>query len=143
MTATLSVYLAASILGGRDYATAYRTIADQLAAETATLLSPQVLDPAEDNGLTEAQVYDRDVAALNRADCLVAEISQPSLGVGFEIAYAVGLARPVLALYDTRVAGRVSAMVLGCRQVRTVAYRDESAMRSAVHDFLCAIRTSL
>jgi nucleoside 2-deoxyribosyltransferase len=142
MTATspVSVYFAASILGGRDYAAAYRMIAAALAAEAAVLLSPQVLDPAGDGGLTDEQIYDRDIAALTRADCLVAEISQPSLGVGFEIAYATRLSTPILALYDERAT--VSAMMLGCRDIMTVAYRDESAMRSALREFLRTVRTS-
>lgn len=134
------VYLAGSIVGGRAYAGAYRAIARHLAAESAVLLSSQVLDPVGvDGGMTDEQIYDRDVEALARADCLIAEVSQPSIGVGFEIAYALGLSKPVLALYDAVTTNRVSAMVAGCKQVRTVPYDDESTMGTAVREFIRAL----
>ena len=44
---------------------------------------------------------------------MIAEISGPSLGVGFEIAYALYMREiPVLALYDAEVE-KVSAMITG------------------------------
>jgi len=41
--------------------------------------------------------HDRDLAWLQEAECLVAEVTTPSLGVGYEIARAIGWSKPVLA----------------------------------------------
>jgi hypothetical protein len=45
---------------------------------------------------------------------MIAEISGPSLGVGFEISFALYVLNiPVLALYQVN-AGKISAMISGC-----------------------------
>jgi nucleoside 2-deoxyribosyltransferase len=57
------------------------------------------------------QVYARDVAWLRDCDVVIAEVSVPSHGVGYEIGFSLGLGKPVLALYQ---AGRqVSKMISG------------------------------
>ncbi|KAB0337781.1 hypothetical protein FD755_025470, partial [Muntiacus reevesi] len=44
-------------------------------------------------------IHDRDLAWLQQADAVVAEVTQPSLGVGYELGRAVALHKPVLCLF--------------------------------------------
>ncbi len=49
-------------------------------------------------------VYERDTAWIRACDALVAEVSTPSHGVGYEVAYALSLGKPVLCVYRTGAA---------------------------------------
>jgi nucleoside 2-deoxyribosyltransferase len=70
------------------------------------------------SGVTEAEsvitpdeVYARDTAWLRGCQVLIAEVSMPSHGVGYEIGFSLGLGKPVLALYQE--GRRVSKMISG------------------------------
>jgi nucleoside 2-deoxyribosyltransferase len=90
----------------------------------------RVVDPVE--------VYTRDVAWLREADALVAEVSTPSHGVGYEIALALTLGKPVLCLY--RQGARVSKMITGNTEpaLSVAAYADEAQAIQLMHAFLQA-----
>ncbi len=62
-----------------------------------------VIDPQE--------VYSRDVTWIRASDVLIAEASAPSHGVGYEIGFALGLGKPVLALHQEGY--RLSKMISG------------------------------
>ena len=49
--------------------------------------------------LTDEDILERDMEWLSQAHVVIAEVTQPSLGVGFEIARAVTLNKPVLCLF--------------------------------------------
>jgi nucleoside 2-deoxyribosyltransferase len=69
---------------------------------------------AADGELSPEAVFERDTAWLRACDAVIAEVSIPSHGVGFEIAYALEWGRPVLCLAQGGV--RVSKMLTGIRQ---------------------------
>ena len=54
-------------------------LTEHIADEQLTSLGESMDDPT---------IHDRDLAWLKEADCLVAEVTTPSLGVGFEIGKA-------------------------------------------------------
>jgi nucleoside 2-deoxyribosyltransferase len=56
-------------------------------------------------------VYARDTRWIQESEILIAEISAPSHGVGYEIGYALSLGKPVLALYQE--GRKVSKMISG------------------------------
>lgn len=93
---------------------------------------------AADGGLAPEAVFERDTAWLRDCDALIAEVSTPSHGVGFEIAYALGRGKPVLCL--AREGVRVSKMITGIRQpgfaFATYATQEEALAR--MDDFLTA-----
>jgi nucleoside 2-deoxyribosyltransferase len=76
---------------------------------TAHLSSPDVMqmelvvDPVE--------IFNRDMDWLRTSDAVVAEVSTPSHGVGYEIAYALTLGKPVLCLYQA--GKKVSKIITG------------------------------
>jgi 2'-deoxynucleoside 5'-phosphate N-hydrolase len=64
--------------------------------------------------LSESQIYTRDIKWIDGSKLMIAEVSGPSLGVGFEISYALFERKiPVLAVYNDKVKN-VSAMITGC-----------------------------
>jgi nucleoside 2-deoxyribosyltransferase len=72
--------------------------------------------------LSAAAIHDRDLGWIRAADGVIAEVTRPSLGVGYEVAYATQvLAKPVLALFRLSSDRRLSAMIEsapGCQVVR-------------------------
>lgn len=73
------------------------------------------------NDLSDTYIHDRDVEWLLRSDVVVAEVTTPSLGVGYEIATAVEHDIPVIALFRGK-RDRLSAMIAGSSGVTTVTY---------------------
>jgi len=76
---------------------------------TALLASPDVI-PLEGVASPE-DVYARDVRWITECDFLLAEVSTPSHGVGYEIGYALAMGKRVLCLYHK--GRKVSKMILG------------------------------
>jgi hypothetical protein len=66
---------------------------------TAQLSSADIME--EERVISAAEVYQRDVRWVNECDALIAEVSTPSHGVGYEIALALHLGKPVLCCYHT------------------------------------------
>jgi nucleoside 2-deoxyribosyltransferase len=110
----MNVYFACSITGGRQDEVIYQKLVTALQQDghqvpTALLASPEVM-PLEGVVLPE-DVYARDIRWITDCDVLLAEVSTPSHGVGYEIGYALSLGKRVLCLY--RQGRKVSKMILG------------------------------
>jgi 2'-deoxynucleoside 5'-phosphate N-hydrolase len=110
----VNIYFACSITGGREFQPVYEAITRSLLADgheipTAHLAEADVVD--EERIINPAAVYARDVAWIRGAHILIAEVSVPSHGVGYEVAFALGLGKPVLCLYQQ--GRKVSKMITG------------------------------
>lgn len=58
-------------------------------------------------------IHDRDVEWLMMSDVIVAEVTQPSLGVGYELGRAVEMNKRVLCLFRPSSGKVLSAMIRG------------------------------
>jgi nucleoside 2-deoxyribosyltransferase len=110
----MNIYFACSITGGRQDESAYQAIVTALLAEghevpTAGLSRPEVM--ALERITAPKEIYSRDTAWIDACDALVAEVSTPSHGVGYEISYALSKGKPVLCCYRQGVT--VSKMITG------------------------------
>jgi hypothetical protein len=110
----MNVYFSCSLTGGRNDEAIYGAIVAHLLARghdvpTAHLADPQVMDL--EKIVEPADIYARDTAWIEACDAVIAEVSTPSHGVGYEIAYALGLGKPVLCCF--RRGARVSKMITG------------------------------
>lgn len=97
----MNIYFACSITGGREFESVYQDIVRALEGNghqvpTAHLAESGVT--SAEAALPPGEVYERDAAWIRACDALIAEVSVPSHGVGYEIGYALGLGKPVLAL---------------------------------------------
>ncbi len=133
-----TVYFAASISGGRDDAAVYAEVVAILRRH-ATVLTEHVAAPLKvtgEEGISDREIHDRDLAWLSAADVLVAEVTVPSLGVGYEIARALELGKPVLCAVREVPGRRLSAMIAGAPGVELVTYRDPVDLEPALARFL-------
>ena len=127
-----TVYFSGSITGGRADVAIYRAIIDALEGNGLTVLAGAVA--AEDVGpageaIPRGEIFERDLRWLDQADLLVAEVSVPSLGVGYEVAYArYRRDIPVICLYRPGYSQRCSAMISGDPGVELIEYEDLGSM---------------
>ena len=63
--------------------------------------------------MTDTFIYERDVKWLAEADFVVAEVTQPSLGVGYELGFAEAHGKPTLCLFRPASGRSLSAMIRG------------------------------
>ena len=126
----MTIYFAGSIRGGRDDQAIYLQIIELLNRHgtvlTEHLGSEALGDAGED--LADGDIHDRDLEWLRRADVLVAEVTTPSLGVGYEIGRAVEWGKRVICLYRPSRERRLSGMVAGCAGVTVHTYQDVSEL---------------
>ncbi|MCL7970955.1 MAG: nucleoside 2-deoxyribosyltransferase, partial [marine benthic group bacterium] len=80
------------------------------------------LSDGGEQGADDAHIYARDIDWLREADAVVAEVSTPSLGVGYEIARAAQMGKPVVCLFRPEAGRRLSAMIRGNPAVRVLEY---------------------
>jgi nucleoside 2-deoxyribosyltransferase len=110
----MKFYFSCSLTGGRDDEDVYGLIVDHLISRgyevlTAHLARPEVMEV--EKVVDPNEVYRRDIEWIEHCDIFIAEVSTPSHGVGYEIAYALGLGKPVLCCYKRDTV--VSKMILG------------------------------
>lgn len=134
----MRIYFAGSIRGGRDDAAIYRELV-RILQRHGEVLTEHVASVGEEQ-LPDVDIYARDLDWLISCDAVVAEVTTPSLGVGYEVAVAVERGIPVLCLFRPEGGGRLSAMLTGNRQVTVVEYVDVEQASAAVERFLLEIR---
>jgi hypothetical protein len=110
----VQIYFSGSIAGGRSYLDTYIDIVRYLEDRGFTVPTQHIIDPfvlEKEREHTPEEIYKRDMSWLSQSAALIAEVSTPSLGVGYEIACALNLSRPVLCLYKKDLF--LSRMILG------------------------------
>lgn len=110
----MNIYFACSITGGRELESTYQQIVAALTADgheipTSHLAQSEVIE--NERELSPQYVYERDVNWIKNCDVLIAEVSVPSHGVGYEIAFALGIGKPVLCIHE--LGRKVSKMITG------------------------------
>lgn len=136
------IFVSGSIRGGRQLLDTYRFMCGTLGETGVEVLSWHIADPEleeTESKMTEQEIYDRDMGLLAESDALIAEVTIPSTGVGYEICRALDLKIPVLCLHKPDAA--VSAMVLGnpypSMVIRT--YSDEDSLKEIIIEFIRAL----
>ena len=77
---------------------------------------------------------------LRESDALIAEVTAPSLGVGYEIAKAEEWGIPVLMLYRDSPNRAPSAMLNGNKNLPMVTYNEKKEALEAINEFIEEIR---
>ena len=115
----MKIYFAGSIRGGRDDRELYSKIT-KLLSKYGTVLTEHVssadLSAAGENRASE-DIYERDIAWLSESDVVVAEVTTPSFGVGYEIAKAQEMDKRLLCLYRPTPHRSLSAMIAGNKYI--------------------------
>jgi len=138
----MKIYFAGSIIGGRENAKIYAQIVEYLLAKghkvpSAHVARHDVLNWEKKN--PPSLIYERDMGWIRESEALIAEVSTPSMGVGYEIATALHLGKPVLCLY--RQGSTLSKMILGNTEpnIRVNSYTSPEELLSLIDGFLSGL----
>ena len=110
----MKIYFAGSIRGGRIDAALYRRMIEYM-QQNHVVLTEHIGSPdlnVKEQGKRDVEIYDQDTAWLRESDILIGECTCPSLGVGYELAYAEKIGKPCHIFYD-RTKTNLSAMLTG------------------------------
>lgn len=121
----MNIYFAGSIRGGRDDQELYYEIIEQLkkyGQVVSEFIGDKALTSQGSAGLTNQEIYERDVNLIDRAEWIVAEVTNPSLGVGYELGYGEATGKNILCLYRPQEGKKLSAMVAGNSYFRVHEY---------------------
>jgi nucleoside 2-deoxyribosyltransferase len=133
----MKIYFAGSIRGGREDVALYYEIVQHLKAY-GEVLTEHVGDnelgvPGQDIG--DQKIHDRDLGRLNSSDCLVAEVTTPSLGVGYEIGKATEWGKPVLCLHRPTKGRSLSAMIAGSNALTLEEYQSTTELKEIFDEY--------
>lgn len=81
------------------------------------------------------KIYKQDTDWLKNSDLVIAECTCPSLGVGYELAFAEVLHIPVYIFYDKQKSN-LSAMLNGNSYFNTIPYEKEEEIYTELNKIL-------
>ena len=126
----MRIYFAASISGGRQKADDYEKIINFL-DRYGVVLTKHVGDKnltIKGESINSEEIYNRDIEMLNECDLLIAEVTTPSLGVGYEIAYAEKLNKRIICVYEDGI--NLSSMIQGNKKLTFISYKSMDELAS-------------
>src|SRR3989338_4244519 len=136
------IFFSCSIAGGRDHSHTYADIVKYIKETGMHVLSEVFADKdltaekGTTHKLTNEEIRQWDLDWIKEADAVIAEVTQPSLGVGYEIAKAEDLKKPTMALFHKDSGRRLSPMISGNPHVRVFEYKDISEVEKPIRDFI-------
>ena len=133
----MKIYFAGAIRGGREDSALYLELVELL-RPYGTVLTEHIADEqltSLGESLDDRAIHDRDLAWLKEADCLVAEVTTPSLGVGFEIGKATEWDLRVLCVFRPNTGWALSALIAGSDRVTVREYQDASQVKQIFDHF--------
>lgn len=132
------VYFAGSIRGGRDDAQLYHEVIEHIKKTDIVLTEHvgSVTNSVFGSGKEyDARIYQQDTAWLRECDLVIAECTSPSLGVGYELAYAEQHQKPVYIFYRSSKT-HLSAMLAGNDYFHITAYETKEELIRLIDQIL-------
>ena len=135
----MKIYFSGSIAGGRKYLDIYKKIVAYLKEKGHQVLTDHIIIDnilEFENQLKPEEIFQRDIDWLNGCDVVIAEVSNPSLGVGYEICHALERKIPTLCIYQPGIF--VSRMIVGNTSpgLTLFEYQDEDSLFQKLEEFL-------
>lgn len=131
------IYFAGSIRGCRIDAALYRRMIEYM-QRTDIVLTEHIGHPelnVLEKGKADEDIYNQDTAWLRESDVLIGECTCPSLGVGYELAYAEKHGIPCHIFYDMTKT-QLSAMLRGNPYFIIHPYEKEEEIYPVIDDIL-------
>jgi len=133
----MNIYFAGAIRSGREKQAIYEAII-KILKKYGKVLTEHVGNKnltLDGERLSDQKIYKRDMKFFKDTDVLVAEISTPSLGVGYEIARAEMLGKKVLCLYNLDAKHKISGIIGGDPNVTLQKYANISEAEKFIEEF--------
>ena len=131
----MKIFFAGSMHGGRGDVDIYKALIERL-KKKYDLLSDHVGFAYYEDGLDDKGIFEKDTRLIGQADVLIAEVSVPSSGTGYEIAFAVEKGKKVVCLYRNGSGALLSPMIGGNPNVTIVRYSTSEEALSGIDNAL-------
>jgi 2'-deoxynucleoside 5'-phosphate N-hydrolase len=135
----MNIFFTASVRGVRAHKPKHEFIVHTLEKYGSTYSPLAYFDTLSEYGETELsrkEIHAREEDALTKSDVVVAEVTTPSLGVGYLIGSAVALKKRVVALYDGEDSLKLSAMIKGAPGVEVHTYTTNDDIEQILQNVL-------
>lgn len=133
----MKIYFSGSIRGGRHHGEWYSFIVKELKKYGEVLsefVADKTLTSYGDLNMTSDDIYQRDISLIKESDIVIADVTVPSLGVGYEIAYAEKLNKKIYCLYNQTEGKNLSAMILGCKNCKVFNYKNKDELSEIIKE---------
>lgn len=122
----MKIYISGSIYGGTQKIETYKKLIKAL-KNYGEILDDQIADEntiAKEEFQNDEDIYKDLESKMKIADIIFAEVSIPSLGVGYELGFADKLGKRIIAIYDETYTPKVSTMIRGNKRIKLIPYKD-------------------
>ena len=130
----MDIYFAGSIRGGRVDAQLYNRIIEYIKRKHR-VLTEHVGNLNLQESSKDTDIYEQDMTWLRASDMVIAECTCPSLGVGYELAFAEKLGKPCHIFYD-KGKTHLSAMLTGDPYFIIHPYEKEEDIYAVLNELL-------
>lgn len=133
----MKIYFAGAIRAGRDKVFDYQKMVNQFENCGGNVLTKHVADPSlSDKGenMSFKEIYERDIKWLEECDIVFADITLPSLGVGYEISYAENLGKKIYAVYEKNA--NVSGFLRGNEKINFMVYENINEVIDLINEIM-------
>ncbi len=134
----MRIYVSGSIYGGRQKIETYRTMINAL-EKYGEVCDKQIIDEdvlKKEEFQSDEEIFEGLEALLKTSDLVFAEVTVPSLGVGYELGFADQLGKKIIAIYDLNVIDKVSTMIRGNKRIKLIGYHDISEIVDNLDELL-------
>ena len=115
-------------------------LTEHVAHDEKNLLTDDGRFLENNNHVTENYIYERDMNWIRESDVVIAEVSTPSLGVGYEIKAAEELGKPIICFFKKNdgkgLVKKLSPIVKGNKNLKVVEYENMSQIKEHIKVFL-------
>ena len=122
----MNIYFSGSIYGGRQKLEAYKKLINEL-KKYGNVLDEEVGDNdviANEKYISDNDIFENLVKKIDIADLVFAEVTVPSLGVGYEIGYADSHNKKIICVYDKNITPKITTMLRGNSRLKIIPYID-------------------
>lgn len=134
----LQIYFCGSMRGVEANLEIYKKIVFHL-KKYGTVLTEHIVDQSIEIELNDKEIYEKDLNALYKADCLIAEVTSPSHGVGIELGWGIANFEkkliPILCISCKHKNYKTSALISGCDVLTYKEYENFEDAKTIIDDF--------
>lgn len=131
----MNIFFTAAIRGGRAYQPYYAVIV-KILEKYGTVFSKHVADVTlsqyGETNLTNAEILDRELKALEKSDIVVAEVSTPAHGVGYLVGRATAMGKRVIALHHGEYALKLTGIFQGDPLIDVYSYKTNQEIQESL-----------
>ena len=134
----MKIYFSGSIRGGRSFKEIYNQLINHL-KNYGIVLTEHIGDvnlTESGENISDEDIFNRDIKFLVDSDILIAEVSTPSLGVGYEIALAEKIGKKILCLHKYEEGKKISAVISGNPKLNFKSYTDIDEAKKIIDEFI-------